>query len=104
MPRRTRSGGDTSERNAPFSHTPPAFGLMRPEIALSVVVLPAPLAPSKATTSPAPTVSARLRTTGAPSYPALRPTSSSIGLLPTGLPASAVLIRFYPHGPRFYPE
>ena len=38
-----------------------------PEMARSVVVLPAPLAPSSATTSPGATVRSRSRTTGAPS-------------------------------------
>ena len=38
-----------------------------PEMARSVVVLPAPLAPSSATTSPGATVRSRSRTTAAPS-------------------------------------
>ncbi len=45
----------------------PAIGWTIPEMARSVVVLPAPFAPSRATTSPGATDSVRSRTTGAPS-------------------------------------
>ena len=42
-------------------------------MARSVVVLPAPLAPISATTSPGATDRVMSRITGGPSYPALRP-------------------------------
>src|ERR1700735_33453 len=54
----------------------PASGRSRPAMVDSVVVLPAPLAPSSATTSASPTYRVRSRTTGLPLYPASRPSTS----------------------------
>ena len=52
MPRLARATGDTEARFSPLWSTRPAIGFTRPEITRSVVVLPAPLEPSSATTSP----------------------------------------------------
>ena len=49
------------------NRTTPESGCTRPETARSVVVFPAPFAPSNATISPAATSRSRPRTTGAPS-------------------------------------
>ena len=65
MPIRARAVGAAPARSVPASRIAPLAVLSRPEIARRVVVLPAPLAPSSATTSPLPTVSVRSRTTGA---------------------------------------
>ena len=67
MPLCTRAVGATPARSSPATRTAPAIGLSSPEIAFSVVVLPAPLAPTSATTSPAPTDSVSSRTTAGPS-------------------------------------
>jgi len=52
-------------RSSPASETQPAIGLTMPEITRSVVVLPAPFGPSRATTSPVPTVMETSRITAA---------------------------------------
>ena len=65
MPIRARMGGDTATMSSPSNWTSPDIGLMMPEMTRSVVVLPAPLAPSRATTSPGATVRFMSRTTAA---------------------------------------
>ena len=61
-------GGRAARRcRSPSTRITPAIGRTRPEIARSVVVLPAPFGPSRATTSPAPTCRSRSRTTAAAS-------------------------------------
>jgi hypothetical protein len=45
--------GDSRSIAAPFMRIVPALGRTSPEIARSIVVLPAPFAPSSVTTSPA---------------------------------------------------
>src|SRR4051794_25238519 len=54
------------------------MGGSSPAMVASVVVLPAPLGPSSATTSPGATARSRSRTTGVPRYPACRPSTASI--------------------------
>src|SRR5581483_9906009 len=83
---RARALGELRARSRPSSRTRPPMGFTSPETARSVVVLPAPFAPSSATTSPGATITSRLRITAAPSYPAVRPSRrrTSSGML--GLP------------------
>src|SRR5246127_3572720 len=59
--------------------TRPPIGLAMPEIGSSVVVFPAPFAPSSATTSPGRTVRLMSRSTAEPLYPEVRPSSSRTG-------------------------
>src|SRR5580765_5400849 len=67
IPSRARALGDVRARSSPPNRTRPAIGRTRPETTRSVVVLPAPFAPSSATTSPAGTASAmRLPAGGEP--------------------------------------
>src|SRR5262245_32130422 len=65
--------------SSPSIRIAPDIGRTSPEIARSVVVLPAPFGPSSATTSPLPTWRSRPRTTAAASYPAERSSSSRTG-------------------------
>src|SRR3954464_9938679 len=77
MPSLARAAGERLARSAPSTQIEPAIGFTRPDTARRVVVLPAPLGPSSATTSPGPTYRSRLRTTAAASYPAVSDWSSS---------------------------
>ena len=52
MPRRTMSSALTCTMSSPSNSMAPADGFTRPAIVSSVVLLPAPLAPSSVTTSP----------------------------------------------------
>src|ERR1700759_2764994 len=61
----------------PLWRVEPLIGLTRPAIVSSVVVLPAPLGPRSATTSPAPTRRCIPRTTGVPRYPVQRSSMTS---------------------------
>src|SRR5215469_8880731 len=62
----------------PSIRTEPPSGRCRPAIVASVVVLPAPFAPSSTTSSDSRTYRLRSRTTGLPLYPAFRPATSTI--------------------------
>ena len=57
MPSRTMVSGPSPAIDLPSNRISPAAGLASPEIARSVVDLPAPLAPSKVTTCPSSTLS-----------------------------------------------
>src|SRR5580658_8174239 len=57
----------------------PALGRKSPEIARSVVLLPAPFAPSRPTASPSPTVISSSRIALTEPYAALTPERTSIG-------------------------
>ncbi len=64
MPIRTSSSGVTVlASGTPATRTVPAVGAICPEASLSVVVLPAPLGPSRATTDPRGTVKDTPRST-----------------------------------------
>ena len=56
MPSRTIASGPRPAIDLPSNRISPAAGFARPEIARSVVDLPAPLAPSSVTTSPSSTL------------------------------------------------
>ena len=66
MPVRAFLNGDLALTFSPSTVMLPDITGMRPEHVMSVVVLPAPLGPSSATTSPAWTFRFRFRTTGTP--------------------------------------
>ena len=57
MPRRTIASGPRPAIDLPSNRISPAAGFTSPDIARSVVDLPAPLAPSSVTTSPSSTLS-----------------------------------------------
>ena len=57
MPSRTMASGPRPAIDLPSNRISPAAGFARPEIARSVVDLPAPLAPSSVTTCPSSTLS-----------------------------------------------
>src|SRR6478609_5619115 len=78
-PRRAVSRGPMPAIFSPAKVTPPAFQGTRPEIARSSVVLPAPLGPSRVTTSPAPIVMSTPCSTAILPYPASSPRMSSNG-------------------------
>ncbi len=71
---------------SPCSSTSPLSGLRSPARVSSAVVLPAPLAPSKATTSPGSTWRFRSCSTGTPRYPAESPRASRAAAAVTGSP------------------
>ena len=56
IPSRTIASGPRPAIDLPSNRISPAAGLVSPEIARSVVDLPAPLAPSKVTTCPSSTL------------------------------------------------
>jgi hypothetical protein len=66
MPRRASRWAGTPPTSSPPKRTVPPIGSSRPAIVVMVVVLPAPLGPSSATTSPGATAIRRSRTTGVP--------------------------------------
>ncbi len=76
-PPRASRCADFPAMSWPFIRIRPASGRCSPAMVASVVVLPAPLAPSSATTSASPTCRVRSRTTGLPLYPASRPSTST---------------------------
>src|SRR3954454_7588952 len=78
MPRRVRSWVGLVTRR-PFMRTSPPFGCSSPASVSSVVVLPAPFGPSKATTCPRLTVRSMPWTTVVDPYPALRSRASISG-------------------------
>ena len=67
IPIRARPLIDVPARSRPPNAMLPAIGSTMPETARRVVVLPAPFAPSSATTSPSPTLRSSSRTTAASS-------------------------------------
>src|ERR1700722_7260194 len=69
-----------AETSSPATRIEPRRWLTSPMIALSTVVLPAPLGPRSATASPAPTLSAISCTTSKRPYPAERAVTSSARL------------------------
>jgi hypothetical protein len=55
MPSRTICSGDSVSMRWPSNRISPVVGWIKPEIVRSVVLFPAPFAPSRVTTSPAST-------------------------------------------------
>src|ERR1700730_18682367 len=78
MPRRPTTWLGDPASASPLNWMAPFCGRRTPAIMRTVVDLPAPLAPSRATISPGCTVSETSRTASAPSYAKARPETSSM--------------------------
>src|ERR1700751_3700389 len=79
MPSSGMRYGGSVLRSVPAKVTLPVDSFTRPEIARSVVLLPAPLAPSRPTASPALMLMETWEIAGTEPYAALMPLSSSMG-------------------------
>ena len=76
-PRRVIRSAGWPAMSAPSKRTVPSMTGIIPEMARKVVVLPAPLSPSRATISPSPTLRSIPKMTGSRPYPARRPETSN---------------------------
>src|SRR6266849_8867111 len=79
MPFRTRASGRACVTSSPARVMLPDVARIRPLRAPSSVDLPAPFAPTRATSSPCPTSRSMPKSTGPASKPAVRPRTSSSG-------------------------
>src|SRR5260221_3242836 len=75
----------------PQTRTEPPSGLRKPSRISTVVVLPAPLGPSRAKTSPASTENVRLSTTAQPLYDLTSPRTSTATESPVRVTASVTI-------------